>query len=81
MRRDRKFESSVQLVGFAFGSLLCTTEASNVQVIFRCSHTDTAPSAAEAKTDDEDDDPLIFSSDSASEDAQTSTKSSKIKGQ
>ena len=49
--------------------------------IFRCSHTDTAPSAAGAKTDDEDDIPSTFSSDSASEDAQPSTKSSKIKGQ
>ena len=28
---DQKFESSVQLVGVVFGSLLCTTEASNVQ--------------------------------------------------
>ena len=27
-----KFESSLQLVGVVFGSLLCTTEASNVQV-------------------------------------------------
>ena len=42
--------------------------------IFRCSHTDTAPSAAGAKTDDEDVVASIFSSDSASEDAQPSTK-------
>ena len=28
---DRKFESRVQLVGFVFDSLLCTTEVSNVQ--------------------------------------------------
>ena len=49
--------------------------------IFHFSHTDTAPSAAGAKTDDEDDVPSIFSSDSASEDAQPFTKSSKIKGQ
>ena len=28
---DLKFESSVQLVGVVFGSLLCTTEASNIQ--------------------------------------------------
>ena len=49
--------------------------------IFHFSHTDTAPSAAGAKTDDEDDIPSTFSSDSASEDAQPSTKSSKIKGQ
>ena len=27
---DQKFESSIQLVGVVFGSLLCTTEASNV---------------------------------------------------
>ena len=64
-----------------FGSLFCAIEASNFQAIFRCSHTDTAPSAAGAKTDDKDDVPLIFSLDSASEDAQTSTKSSKIKDQ
>ena len=31
VRRNRKFESNVQLVGVVFGSLLCTTEASNVQ--------------------------------------------------
>ena len=48
-------------------------------MIFRCSHTGTAPPAAGAKTDDEDDILSIFSSDSASEGAQTSTKSSKIK--
>ena len=49
--------------------------------IFRCSHTDSAPSAAGAMTNDEDDVPSIFSTDSASEDAQPSMKSSKIKGQ
>ena len=49
--------------------------------IFHCSHTDSAQSAAGEKTYDEDDVPSIFSSDSSSEDAQPSTKSSKIKGQ
>ena len=48
--------------------------------IFRFSHTESAPSAAGAKTDDGDDVPSIVSSDSASEDAQPSTKLSKIKG-
>ena len=49
--------------------------------IFHCSHTDSAPSVAGAKTDDEDDVPSIFSSNSASEDKQPSMKSSKITGQ
>ena len=49
--------------------------------ICHCSHTGSAPSAAGAETEDEDDVPSIFSSDSISEDAQPSTKSSKIKGQ
>ena len=48
--------------------------------IFHSSHTDPAPSAAGAMTDDGDDVPSIFPSNSASEDAQPPTKSSKIKG-
>ena len=76
---DQNFESSVQLVGFEFGSLLCTTEASNVQV-----NLPLFPhwfSSFWAMADDKDNVPSIFSADSASEDAQPSTKSSKIKGQ
>ena len=46
--------------------------------IFHCSHSDSTPSAAGAKTDDEDCDPSKFSSDSESEDAQPSTKASTI---
>ena len=72
-----KFESSIQLIGFVFGSLLCTTY--NVQVIrplFQLIdfQVDSAPSAAGAETDDEGDSLAKLISDSESEDAQTSTK-------
>ena len=57
--------------------VLCTIEANNAPAwrIFHCSHTDSAPSAAGAKTYDVDDVPLAskFSLDSPSEDAQPST--------
>ena len=47
---------------------------------FHCSHSDLAPSVASAETDDTDDDLANFSSDFVSEDAQLSTKTSKVKG-
>ena len=50
------------------------------RLIFHCSHTDSAPSAAGAKIDDENDDASKFSSNSVSEDAQQSTKLSEIMG-
>ena len=66
-----KFEPNVQLVGFMFGSLLCTTEASYVQVNLPLSSlwlsSVCSDSAAGAKIDDEDDDLYKFSSDSESE--------------
>ena len=46
---------------------------------FHCSHTDSAPSAACTETDDEDDGPAKFSSDSESEDAQPSTMSGQVR--
>ena len=79
VRRNRKFESNVQLVGVVFGSLLCTTEARNVQVNLLLFPHWFSSICWRAKTDDEDDVPSIFSSDSASDDAQQSMKSSKIK--
>ena len=56
------FEQSVQLVGFVFGSLLYTTDAamSNLKQVFNCSHSDPAPSAACAETEDEDDEGDTF---------------------
>ena len=49
--------------------------------ILHCSHSGSAPSGAAAKTYDEEDVSSIFPSDTASENAQPSTKSSKIKSQ
>ena len=48
--------------------------------IFHCSHSDSSPSAACTETDDEDDSPAKFSSDSESEDAQPSTKPLTVEG-
>ena len=60
-----------QVVGFVFGSLLYTTEASSVQA-------NLTPSGAE--TNDKEDGPAKLSSDTKSVDAQPSKKPSKVKG-
>ena len=60
----RQFESSVQLVGLVFHSLLCTTETNNVQVnVPHCAHSNSALSLSSVGTNDEDDGPTKFSSD------------------
>ena len=71
-----KFESSVQLFiwAFCFGSLLYTTEASNVLANLPLFPPDPAPSVASAETHDQDDGPAKVSSDSESEDARAPTK-------
>ena len=80
MLRGKKFESSAQLVGFVLAICFAPQRLAKSRRIFHCSHSDSAPSAAGAKTDD-DDCPSKFSRDSESEDAQKSTKPSRIKGQ
>ena len=74
-------DQAQNLQAWRFAVCFATQRQAMSRRILRLSHSDSAPSAAGAKTYDEDDGPSIFSSDFASEDAQPCTKPSKIKGQ